>query len=64
MMGAWQAFFFMSLLLELMIFIFRSFHHHHFFVFYFFLALSFGGALVTLTFHYRQSTRFPLPVEP
>ena len=62
MMGSWQGFFFMSLL-ETMIFVFRSFNHY-LFVFYFFLASSLRGALVTLTFRYRQPTRFPLPAEP
>jgi len=64
MMAAWQSLFFMSLLLAMMIFIFRSFNHHHLFVFLFLLASSMWGALVTITFYYRQPTWFPLPAEP
>ena len=65
MMSSWQALFFVSLLLEMMILFFKSHdHNHHFLSFYFFLAASLWSAFVTLTFLYCRSTRFPLPVEP
>jgi hypothetical protein len=52
MMKAWQAFLFMSLLLEMMLFFFSSFNHHHF--------LFFSGVFFVERFCYPNFSLLPI----